>query len=135
MSVEQASCTNGEVRLVGGSGPHEGRVEVCVNEAWGTICSGGWNNADSNVVCKQTGNVPLGLLHIRKSKMIMYIIIYVLGGRYKSFGPGTGPILLSNVGCTGKELSLLECRQQSCGAISCSHSIDVGVVCQSKIIT
>ena len=67
--------------------------------------------------------------------MMKYIIIYVLGGRHKSFGPGTGPILLSNVACTGKELSLLECKQQSCGAVSCSHNTDVGVVCERKMIT
>ena len=57
-----------------------------------------------------------------------------LGGKYKSFGPGTGPILLSNIHCTGNELSLLECKQQSCRATSCSHNSDVGVVCESKII-
>ena len=60
--VEHTNCTNGEVRLVGGSGPHEGQVEVCVNEAWGTVCSSGWNTADSNVVCRQIGYMPLGLL-------------------------------------------------------------------------
>ena len=62
VSVEHANCTNGEVRLVGGNGPHEGRVEVCVNEVWGTVCSNGWNTGDSNVVCRQIGYMPLGLL-------------------------------------------------------------------------
>ena len=32
------ACTNGEVRLVGGS-TNEGRVEVCVDEHWGTVCN------------------------------------------------------------------------------------------------
>ena len=61
VSAEQVNCTNGEVRLVDGVGPHEGRVEVCVNEVWGTICSNSWSTADANVVCKQLRYLPLGL--------------------------------------------------------------------------
>ena len=61
VSVEQANCTNGAVRLVDGSEPHEGRVEVCVNEAWGTVCSNSWNSAYARVVCAQLGYLSLGL--------------------------------------------------------------------------
>ena len=60
VTVQQSNCTNGEVRLVGGSGPHEGRVEVCVNEAWGTVCSNNWDTNDANVVCSQLGYLPIG---------------------------------------------------------------------------
>ena len=59
-SAEQSNCTDGEVRLVDGSSPHEGRVEVCVNEAWGAICSSGWGISDGNVVCNQLGHLPFG---------------------------------------------------------------------------
>ena len=63
--AEQANCTNGEVRLVAGNVPHEGRVEVCINEAWGTVCSKGWSIGDARVVCTQLGHLPLGLfLHV-----------------------------------------------------------------------
>ena len=62
MSAKQANCSNGEIRLVGGSGPHEGRVEICINEAWGTVCSTSWDTDDANVVCKQQGYLPIGLL-------------------------------------------------------------------------
>ena len=48
------------------------------------------------------------------------------------FGSGTGPILLSNLYCTGTESSLLECNQQSCGVTSCTHSNDAGVICECK---
>ena len=63
VNAEQANCTNGEIRLMGGSGPHEGRVEVCVNEAWGTVCSSGWSNSDAKVVCTQLGYLPRGLIN------------------------------------------------------------------------
>ena len=62
MSAKQTNCTNGEVRLVNGSGPHEGRVEICVNEAWGTVCSNSWSTSDAKVVCRHLGYTSIGLM-------------------------------------------------------------------------
>ena len=45
-----------------------------------------------------------------------------------AFGQGNGPVLLSNVECTGNESFLLSC---SAGIASCSSSNDAGVVCPS----
>ena len=40
---------------MGGSNRYEGRVEICWNETWGTVCDGLWSNSDAQVACRQLG--------------------------------------------------------------------------------
>lgn len=53
-------CSDSAVRIAGGSDDFIGRVEVCVNGTWGTVCGDGWNNYSASVVCEQMEFSPQG---------------------------------------------------------------------------
>ena len=44
------------------------------------------------------------------------------------FGPGSGPIQITGLTCTGNESSLLNCAYSNVTS-SCNHGDDVGVQC------
>ena len=50
-----ALCRNGDIRLRGNSSQYEGRVEVCIDEEWGSVCGERWDQWDAAVVCRQLG--------------------------------------------------------------------------------
>ncbi|KAK6169497.1 hypothetical protein SNE40_020540 [Patella caerulea] len=102
------------MRLVGGSGPHEGRVEVFHDNTWGTVCDDNWGDREASVVCRQLGFSPTGAVGLSESK----------------FGQGTGEIWLDNVDCQVSDMILAECSHAGWGDDDCGHTEDASVICK-----
>ena len=58
-TTEASTCSTGEVRLVGSENVEdrilEGRVEVCINNAWGTVCNEFFGQNDAETACASIG--------------------------------------------------------------------------------
>ena len=102
------------VHLVGGSGSHEGRVEILLHGEWGTVCDDDWDLTDANVVCKQLGYSKGASVAHGKAQ----------------FGEGTGIIWFDDVNCTGSEAHLYDCFNGGVGIHNCWHFEDAGVTCE-----
>ena len=54
---------------MGGSNQYEGRVEMCWDEVWGTVCDDTWSNVDAQVTCRQLGFATTGNFYNWKVKI------------------------------------------------------------------
>ncbi|XP_052777286.1 uncharacterized protein LOC128214704 isoform X2 [Mya arenaria] len=99
-----------DVRLA--PGPYHGRVELKVNNTWGTVCGNGFNSSDAIVVCRMFG----------LSRYTSYT--------YAKYGGGKGPIYMSNLGCNGGEKDIRNCTYTVKN--SCVHSNDASVLCNGR---
>lgn len=100
------------MRLVGGTSPCQGRVEILHGGLWGTVCDDDWGLQDAAVVCRQLG---CGAALAATTNAF--------------FGYGTGHILLDNVHCEGGEPRLAACQSLGWGVHNCGHHEDAGVLC------
>jgi len=102
------------VRLIGGDGPYEGRLEVNYDGSWGTValCDGSFDDAAARVVC--------------------YMLGYGHNGRFigNRYGAGSGKILLAFF-CIGTERNIADCSYRGWGEHDCigRHSDAVSVSC------
>ena len=137
MSTDITACDDeGEVRLVGGQNKYEGRVEVCNNEEWKTVCDRGWREEEAEVVCRQLGysehtnclftlNNPNTFTHIAKLAVAIPV-------RRGCAGQGSGGIFTGSVWrCDGSESKLLDCNRNN--STLCDHNRDAGVYCSGEL--
>ena len=90
-----------------------GRVEVCNNNVWGTVCDDNWDAADAEVSCRQLGHSANGAINITLFDV----------------PDGTGQIWLDEVSCIGSEDTLFNCDSFTFGHHDCTHREDSGVIC------
>lgn len=58
--LPSVGCPANNLRLVGGN-VLQGRVEICNNNIWGTVCDDGWGSEEAMVVCRQLGYITTGM--------------------------------------------------------------------------
>ena len=131
-----ANCSTGSVRLADRRDTTltaEGRVEVCINQAWGTVCSTDFDQEDAGTVCVVAG----GFLRSGMSKDCTFrcgLLLYISAASsvIPTRMPGeNSPIFLEQLDCTSSDTDLLQCNSYSDanGIHTCTHSQDVSVRC------
>ncbi|KAJ8029153.1 Deleted in malignant brain tumors 1 protein [Holothuria leucospilota] len=105
-----------DIRLGGGSGLLEGRVEVYHQGRWGTVCDDDWDDRDASVVCRQLGHSTTGKA-IHQAAFGRRPTTYV-------------QIWLDDVECRGNENSLFDCSHSGWGVSDCTSIEEAGVICK-----
>ena len=112
-------CTDYSLRLVGGANNLIGRLEICYNGHWGTVCGDGTGSSTTaNVSCKQLGYLGGTVL-----------------SHNKFYEKRVGVIWLGGVSCQGNESRLIDCAHSAIGSLTqdCSgHFQDMMIQCQGK---
>ena len=99
---------------MGGVDDTQGRVEICHNSEWGTVCVDSWNNIDGMVACRQLG-------------LSFKAVI-----TDQSYGQGTRQIWSGSLSCTGSETRLVDCIQNGFDSHKCSRGESAGLVCIAR---
>ncbi|XP_070551855.1 scavenger receptor cysteine-rich domain superfamily protein-like [Ptychodera flava] len=99
------------VRLANSVSQNRGRLEVLVDDVWGTVCGNGFDAKAAEVVCHELGYSG-GIVYYRAK-----------------YGEGDGPIWLTDVNCSGSEKSLFDCEFVVNDTKKCAHYHDVSVAC------
>eukprot|EP00731_Ephydatia_muelleri_P035126 Em0098g12a len=102
---------NVQVRLVGGTSPLEGRVEVYNNN---TVCDDFWTVEDAQVICRQLGFSGTSV---------------AFSNAYFGAGSSNQPIWLDDVNCLGTETNVGQCLSGGWGIHNCVHLEGAGVRC------
>ncbi|XP_019848822.1 PREDICTED: uncharacterized protein LOC109580260 [Amphimedon queenslandica] len=112
--INKRYCRSMMMRLVGGKGRNEGRVEVYNQNVWGSVCSNNFDMKDGNVICKYLGHPGLEEIYNKEetpSSMVR---------------TSEGAIWMNNLQCNGYEETPFDCLQSTFGEHDCTHNQDCG---------
>ena len=54
-AASEEVCSHGDLRLMDGDFSNEGRVEICMDNHWGSVCNSLFDVNDATVICNQLG--------------------------------------------------------------------------------
>ena len=111
-------CEEEAIRLVNGASNNQGRLEICFNNLWGSVCDDQFDNNEAKVACRQLGYSN-------------YELSVAVGFGY--FGRGQSAIHLDELRCVGTETRIADCVHGGVGNHNCGHNEDAGVICVGKI--
>ena len=156
-SVVSECYSDGEIRLSNsnttylpdGSIVVTGRIEVCANFTYSSVCDYGWDQADARVFCRNhlqsfgiySNNFSKYLFCVSQQIFCVYHFPFLLpaavpmGG--STFGYSNAGIAVEDVMCNGSESSLEYCSTSPFNVITVSQCQDettnsAGVVCTGR---
>ena len=110
---------------------NEGRVEVCINRRWGTVCGyydlGGyslWGPLEALVVCRQLEYN----CKFHDCLSFQCPIMYPTDGIPLPIYGGGSAVQIHYIYCDGDEAQL---QNRHSGSAACDHSTDAGVICST----
>ncbi|XP_030831394.1 neurotrypsin isoform X2 [Strongylocentrotus purpuratus] len=111
---------DGDLRLVNGKTPSEGRLQIHHENMWNTLRSGNVTNLPT-VVCRQL-RLPFTEAHTVAD--------------VSAFGTGTGSVLIADITCKPGDIHLKDCtiNKTNVSTEANIHDRDVGVECKGEYI-
>ncbi|XP_041092653.1 scavenger receptor cysteine-rich type 1 protein M130-like [Polyodon spathula] len=100
----------GPVRLLGGQGLCEGRVEVYYNRMWGRVLPDSWSSTEASVVCRELGCGSV-----------------IPASNSSRYGAGHSGVCLTGIHCSGDETHLRNCSLPQ--QVPCNSSNSAAVLC------
>ncbi|XP_071502320.1 macrophage scavenger receptor types I and II-like [Diadema antillarum] len=100
--------------------PNEGRLEIYLEQHWGTVCSRNFNDTDAMVACRQLS------LDFTGAKVVT---------DHYAFDHGVGMMWFTTPSCSGNEDRLTDCfiRDYQEMLFGCDLIIDVGIRCLRSV--
>ena len=114
-----------------------GRVEICIDGHYGTLCDHSWDNEEASVVCTQLGLSPYGMILccielLDSLAQRLCLLTGAIADTSETFSDDSTPTLLNDLSCNGTEVSVGQCNNNTVVGISCGQYEDAGIVCQGK---
>ena len=145
MLSAESPCNHGNVRLVDGSMEYEGRVEICDNGRWGTVCDDSYGTLPE-IVCRELAgdnsytcmtNYSSPLLVVRYYHITHFSTTASVTLTY-GFPDGSGVPILYNFDCSGAHSRVEDCSYSTAdyngfSSAGCNHNEDIFVRCYGML--